>query len=51
MRQKPENTSVSNEAWEKFNDIADSNGVGTYQEDWFPWFEFFEYGYMAKWEE
>jgi hypothetical protein len=48
---KPD-TSVSDEAWIKFLEFADLQGVDTqYKDDWYPWFEFFEAGYIARMEE
>ena len=51
MRKKPEYSDVSDEAWDKFCELADGEGIGEKKEDWFIFFLFFEKGYIAKWEE
>lgn len=51
MREKPEETSVSDSAWLYFNEMADNEGYGDDPEDWYPWFEVFEAGYIKRMEE
>ena len=51
MRTKPEDTDVSDEAWEIFNTLADLEAFGDAPEDWMPWFLAFEAGYIAGLEE
>jgi hypothetical protein len=49
---KPENTSVSNDAWEKFIEYCNEEGIDLqYPEDWMPWFTCFEAGYKARMED
>ncbi len=45
------NSSISDEAWEKFNKLADDEGIGEDIEDWWLFFLFFERGYFARMEE
>jgi hypothetical protein len=50
--QKPDDTDLSDAAWEKFKEIANSEGYGMeHEEDWFCWFVAFEAGYKARMEE
>ena len=49
--EKPENTDVSDAAWEKFKDLAELNGYGEHPDDWLPFFYVFEAGYVARMEE
>jgi len=46
MREKPKNTVVSELTWTEFNKIADNKGYGDDIDDWLPWFEIFEAGYI-----
>lgn len=52
MPDKPENTSVSDEAWKIFKEYADNNGISLEStDDWYPWFELFELGYISRRQE
>lgn len=51
LRKKPDDTSISEAAWIKFNEIADYESYGEYTEDWMNWFLAFEAGYVARMEE
>ena len=42
---------LSDEAWEKFDAIAERDGLGDHEEDWMPWFDLFVSGYAAALEE
>ena len=50
MRVKPD-TSVSDEAWEKFDNLCEQEGIGEHSDDWMVWFVFYEAGYINKMEE
>ena len=45
---KLENSTVSDEAWKKFNELADNEGIGNHIDDWWLFFLFFEKGYLAR---
>ena len=50
-REKPQ-TLVSDRAWQHFLEFAALEGISTEaQEDWLPWFLFFQEGYYARNEE
>jgi hypothetical protein len=51
MREKPENTSVSEDAWLTFNELADDQGYGDLEDDWMAWFIAFEVGFIAGLED
>jgi|GEM_PF-4747937 len=51
MRTKPENTDVSDDAWERFDELAAAESIGESPEDWMPWFRFFETGFVAGLED
>jgi len=44
---KLENSTVSDEAWKKFNELADNEGLETHIDDWWLFFLFFEKGYLV----
>ena len=49
---KPENTSVSDKAFQIFIDFAVLEGFDMqYVGDWIDWFKFFEKGYVTRMEE
>jgi hypothetical protein len=51
MRTKPEVTSVTDDAWETFEEYADEQGIGEQEEDWMPFFLIFEKGFIAGLED
>ena len=50
-REKPENTTVTDEAWEVFEEFADEMGFGDDSEDWTIFFQTFEKGFIAGLED
>jgi hypothetical protein len=47
MKIKPSDVPyLTDELWEAFNLFADNNGIGSDEEDWKPWFEFWYVGLM-----
>ena len=50
MRTKPD-TSISDNAWENFNELCEQQSIGEHPDDWFAWFIFYEAGYISRMEE
>ncbi|MFA6973097.1 MAG: hypothetical protein WC208_17090 [Gallionella sp.] len=50
-RTKPTDVPISDETFEKFNTLADSEGYGEDEEDWRAWFDAWFDGYCTGAEE